>query len=61
MDLRRRKILPKPLSINGEGVEMVDTYKLLGVHLNNKLDWSSNIVALYRTGQNKLLFLRRLR
>ena len=40
---------------------MVDTYKFLGVQLNNKLDWSDNTEALYRKGQSKLFFLRMLR
>ena len=39
---------------------MVDTYKFLGVHVNNKLDWSSNTEALSRKEQSRL-FLRRLR
>ena len=37
-DLRRRKRLPAPVYIHREGVETVDTYKFLEVHLNNKLD-----------------------
>ncbi|KAK0149865.1 hypothetical protein N1851_009389 [Merluccius polli] len=51
VDFWRRKSPPIPVSINGEEVEMVDTYKFLWVHLNNKLDWSDNTEALYRKGQ----------
>ena len=40
---------------------MVDSYRFLGVELNNKLDWSNNTEALYRKGQSRLFFLRRLR
>ena len=40
---------------------MVDTYKFLGGHLNNNLDWSDNTEALFRKGQSRLFFLRRLR
>ena len=36
-------------------------YKYLGVHLNNKLDWTTNTDALYRKGQSRLHLLRRLR
>ena len=50
VDFRRSKSPPLPVYINGEEVEMVDTYKFLGVHLNNKLDWSNNTEALYRKG-----------
>ena len=39
----------------------MDTYKFLWVHLNNKLDWSSNTKALCRKGQGKLFFQRWLR
>ena len=36
-------------------------HKFLWVKLNNKLDWSVNTEALYRKGQSRLFFLRRLR
>ena len=31
------------------------------MHLNNKLEWSSNTEVLYRKGQSKLFVLRRIR
>lgn len=40
---------------------MVDSYKYLGVHINNKLDWTHNTDALYRKGQSSMFFLSRLR
>ena len=40
---------------------MVDSYKYLGVHLNKRLDWTDNTDALYKKGQSRLFFLRRLR
>lgn len=65
MDLRRRRNPPRPphtpISIKGKTVEKVGTYKYLGVHLNDRLDWSDNTVALYKKGQSRLFFLRRLR
>ena len=39
---------------------MVD-YKYLGVYLDNKLNWARNTEALYKKGQSRLYFLRRLR
>lgn len=33
---------------------MVDVYKYLGVHINNKFDWSDNISVLYRKDQSRL-------
>ena len=40
---------------------MVDTYKFLWVHLNNKLGWSNTTEAEYRKGQSRLFFLERFR
>uniref|UniRef100_A0AAX7TRP8 Carbohydrate deacetylase n=1 Tax=Astatotilapia calliptera TaxID=8154 RepID=A0AAX7TRP8_ASTCA len=42
-------------------IEAVDSYRYLGVHLNNRLDWTHNSDALYRKGQSRLYLLRRLR
>lgn len=39
---------------------MVPTYKYLGVHLDNNLDWSLNTDTLYRKGQSRLFFFRTL-
>ncbi|KAM9317524.1 uncharacterized protein KZ484_021968 [Pholidichthys leucotaenia] len=50
-----------PVNIQGTDIEMVTSYKYLGVHLNNKLDWSHNTDALYKKGQCRLFLLRRLR
>ncbi|KAK7896418.1 hypothetical protein WMY93_021743 [Mugilogobius chulae] len=49
VDFRRRhSIAPPPVNIQGRDIERVDSYKYLGVHLNNKLDWTHNTDALYR-------------
>jgi len=62
VDFRQSRKRPlTPITIRGEDVEVVNSYKFLGVHLNNKLDWSDNTDALFRKGQSKLFFLRRLR
>ena len=39
-DFRRRKSAPTTISINDETVEVVQDYKYLGVHLDNKLNWA---------------------
>ena len=49
------------VSITWEGVEMMDTYRFLEVHLNNKLNWSDNNDSLYRRRQSRQFFQRRLR
>ena len=56
-----RKPSHQPITIDGETIEVVKTYKYLGVHLDNKLDWSVQANALYKKGQSRLHFLRRLR
>ena len=61
VDYRRNRKSPAPVVIQGEEVERVDSYKYLGVHINNKLDWTHNTDALFKKGQSRLFFLRRLR
>ncbi|TWW72645.1 hypothetical protein D4764_15G0000390 [Takifugu flavidus] len=50
-----------PLNILGTDVDVVESYKYLGVHLNNNLDWSHNTDALVKTSNSRLFLLRRLR
>ena len=35
--------------------------RYLGVHLENRLDWRHNIEAVFKKGQRKLCFSRKLR
>ncbi|XP_056229635.1 uncharacterized protein LOC130167451 [Seriola aureovittata] len=58
---RRKTSHFTPVNIQGLDIEVVENYKFLGVHLNNKLDWSTNTHALYKKGQSRLHLLRRLR
>ncbi|KAI4874405.1 hypothetical protein NFI96_007552 [Prochilodus magdalenae] len=50
----------QPGFIEGVEVDMVKTYRYLGLHLDERLDWSANTDILYRKGQSRLYFLRRL-
>ena len=65
IDRRPRHKAPKPpiqpINIGGEDIEMVRSYKYLGVHLDDKMDWTINSDALYKKGQSRLYFLRKLR
>ncbi|XDV29127.1 hypothetical protein PO909_032280 [Leuciscus waleckii] len=61
VDFGRRKSHHPPVVIEGEGIEVVQTYKYLGVHLDHKLDWSVHVNAAYRKGQSRLFFLRKLK
>ena len=40
---------------------MAESYKYLGVHLDEKLNWKCNSEAVYKKGQSRLYFLRKLK
>ncbi|KAI4891304.1 hypothetical protein NFI96_010094 [Prochilodus magdalenae] len=52
--------LIQPVSIVGVEIERVKTYRYLGLHLDDRLDWSANTDILYRKWQSGVHFLRRL-
>lgn len=52
VDFRRTRPHPEPVRINGACVEMVQTYKYLGVQLDDRLDWTANTEALCKKGQS---------
>lgn len=60
MDFRRAPPSLQPIIISGTEVEVVSTYKYLGLQLDNKLSWAANLEAVYRKGQCRMYFLRRL-
>ena len=61
VDLRRTMTPVTPVSIVGHNMDIFDHYKYLGVFIDNKLDWTKNNEVLYKKGQSRLYFLRRLR
>jgi len=60
VDFRKQRTHPKPVSIRGTEVDIVEEYKYLGVYIDNKMDKTKNTEALYNKGQSRLYFLRRL-
>ncbi|KAF7655757.1 hypothetical protein LDENG_00051090, partial [Lucifuga dentata] len=60
IDFRRKSLPTTPVNIQGLDIETVESYIYLGVHLNNKLDWSVNTDVLYKRGQSRLHLLRTL-
>ena len=54
---------PPPLSVtlSGETVERVATFKLLGVHVSNDLKWAQHIQAISAKGASRLYFLKQLK
>ncbi len=57
VNFRRLRFHLQPVSIEVVCVEMVRTYRYLGLELDDRLDWSSNTEG---NGQSRLYFLRRL-
>ena len=47
VNLRRNSTLLKKITIEGEETQVVDDYKYLGVHPDNKLDWYYHTEAVY--------------
>ena len=42
VDYRKRRAEPAPINIDGAVVERVESFKFLGVHINNELSWSKH-------------------
>lgn len=61
VDVRRNKTAVIPVSIQRGNVGIVEDYKYLWLHINNKRDCSKNKDYLYRNSSRRLYFLRRLR
>ena len=49
-----------PGNINGQHIEIVHSYKYLGTIIDDKLRWNDNTMNLYKRGQQRLYFLRKL-
>ncbi|TWW75415.1 hypothetical protein D4764_13G0000770 [Takifugu flavidus] len=61
VDFSKSNSPPSPVCISGKEVEIVPSYRFLCVHLDNKLEWSTNTDAVYKKAMRRLYFLRRLR
>ncbi|KAI3373786.1 hypothetical protein L3Q82_022363 [Scortum barcoo] len=62
IDFRRKKMPSQPLyGSGGRWWNEVEDYKYLGVVIDNRLDWKSNMEAVYKKGMSRLYFLRKLR
>lgn len=46
ISLRTMEAEATPILIHGQPFEMVSSYKLLGAHLDNKLDWKNTMTSL---------------
>ena len=58
IDLRRNRTVISPIVINGEPVEQVDSFKYLGVTLDEKLSFTEHVTAVQKKSQQRLHILR---
>lgn len=49
------------MTINNQTIQSVESYKYLGVHLDNKINWKENTGVLLKKAQSWLFFLKKLR
>uniref|UniRef100_A0A3B3C219 Reverse transcriptase domain-containing protein n=1 Tax=Oryzias melastigma TaxID=30732 RepID=A0A3B3C219_ORYME len=61
VDFRRSKHPSQPLYIGGTAVEVVSSFKYLGVNISDDLSWRTNTSSLLRKSHQRLYFLRKLR
>ena len=60
IDFRRNKNTLTPALINNEEIERVESYKYLGVTLDNVLNWNPHFMTLLKKLNTRLYFLRKL-
>ena len=59
VDDRKKSTEHAPILINGAVVEQGESFKFLGVHINNKLIWSKHTKTVAKSAQQNLFPLRR--
>ena len=61
MDNRKWRTEHTPILIYGAVVEQVESFKFLGVHINNKLEWSKHTKTVVKRARQSLFPLRKLK
>lgn len=62
MEFRKKRSVPQPMYINGDGVEsVVSAFTFLGLYLDKNLTWKTNNTLLVKKAQQRLHFLRVLK
>ena len=57
MDFRKQQREHPPFHINGTAVEKVESFKFLGVHVTDKLKWSTHTDSVVKQAQQRLRLL----
>ncbi|KAK2150448.1 hypothetical protein NP493_2777g00001 [Ridgeia piscesae] len=61
IDFRRNRTVISPMVINDEPVEQRDSFKYLGVMLDEKLSFTEHVTTVQKKSQQRLYVLRKLR
>ncbi|KAM9459181.1 uncharacterized protein ACWYII_010881 isoform 2-T2 [Salvelinus alpinus] len=61
VDYRKRRTEHAPILIDGAVVEQVESFKFIGVHINNKLEWSKHTKTVMKRARHSLFPLRKLK
>ena len=61
IDFRKAHKTPNPLTISGETVEQVPSYKYLGITITEKLNWNIQCDQLLRKSNQRLYFMKKLK
>ena len=61
IDFRQKPSSIVPLTINGQTVEIVNSFKFLGTVISNDLKWDSNTSIIIKKCHQRLYFLRQLK
>ena len=61
VDFRKHQREHHTIHINGTAVEKVESFKFLGIHITDKLKWSTHTDSVVKKVQQRLFNLRRLK
>ena len=61
VDFRRNSAPKDPLIINGEAIETVDSFQVLGTIISDSLSWDNNRDTILKRTHQRLYFLRQLK
>jgi hypothetical protein len=59
--LQEKRTEQAPILIDGAAVEQVESFKFLGVHITNQLEWSKHTKTVVKRARQNLFPLRRLK
>ena len=61
MDFRKQQREQPPIHIDGTVAEKVESLNFLGIHITDKLKWSTHTDSVVKNAQLRLFNLRRLK